>query len=81
MSNYNFTSLPAATTLVAVHHLALPLFRRGERLYPELDMNFIDAPDCATYDLELSETLKGAWTASIRLWHRRLKKNDADRVG
>jgi hypothetical protein len=26
-------------------------------------VNFIDAPDCATYDLELNETLKSAWTA------------------
>jgi hypothetical protein len=49
--------------LAAVHDRALPLFRRGERLYPELDVNFIDAPDCATYDLELNETLKSAWTA------------------
>jgi Protein of unknown function (DUF664). len=49
--------------LAAVHDRALPLFRQGERLYPELDVNFIDAPDCATYDLELNENLKSAWTA------------------
>ena len=49
--------------LAAVHDRALPLFRRGERLHPELDVNFIDAPDCATYDLELNETLKSAWLA------------------
>jgi uncharacterized damage-inducible protein DinB len=49
--------------LAAVHDRALPILGGYERMYPELDINFIDSVDCATYDLELNESLKASWTA------------------
>jgi DinB superfamily len=49
--------------LAAVHDRALPMLGNRDRLYPELDVNFIQAPDCATYDLELNDALKSAWVA------------------
>lgn len=44
--------------LAAVSDRALPFLHDGERVYPELDVLFIDSPDCAVDDLETSETLK-----------------------
>lgn len=49
--------------LAAVHDRALPILAKRDRLYPELDVNFIQAPDCTTYDLELNDALKSAWVA------------------
>jgi hypothetical protein len=48
--------------LVAVHDRMLPLLFGIERLYPELDADFVEAPD-KTRDLTISVTeLKTAWS-------------------
>jgi hypothetical protein len=47
--------------LAAVHDRAFPLLGKGKRFHPELDVLFLESPDCSTPDLEMGDVLKDAW--------------------